>query len=178
MAGGPHHRGMAVACRHSDHNIGRFDQGKMRGHRRAGHPIEHCDVIGFSGTAEVFEGQLSEPIEGQRRRELVISELKLFGGERQAVLEPREDVGSVQAATADHRPSNLQLLEVVLGSTQNVAAGIGQVWGMRVAKAIDAHPRSPSKNSAGDGGYNAPLSARRAMLSLRLHAPRSVEALP
>ena len=47
MAGGPHHRGMAVACRHSDHDIARFDQGQMRRHRRAGQAIEHSDIIGF-----------------------------------------------------------------------------------------------------------------------------------
>jgi hypothetical protein len=74
---------MAVACRHPDHNFS-----EMRGHRRAGHPIEHCDIISFSGTAEVFQGQLPQPIERPRRRELVISELELFGGERQTVLEP------------------------------------------------------------------------------------------
>ncbi|HJZ17148.1 MAG TPA: hypothetical protein VJ251_17050 [Stellaceae bacterium] len=39
----------------------------------------------------------------------------------------------------------LQFLEIVLGAAKNLAARIGQVRRMRIAKAIDAHPLSPSK---------------------------------
>ena len=42
MLGGPHDRGVAVACRHPDYDVAWFDEGEMRCHRRAGHPIEHA----------------------------------------------------------------------------------------------------------------------------------------
>ena len=91
--------------------------------------------------------------------------LELLGGERQRVLEPGEDIGAARPAFADQRPRPLQLLEVVLGAAENLAARIGQVRRMRISKAVHAHLLSPSKAFAAASRDNAPMRRRRAMPS-------------
>jgi hypothetical protein len=93
----------------------------------------------------VLERQCLEPLETQRRRDFVIGQCELLGGERQRVLEPGEDVDLIRAAFADQRPRPLQFLEIVLVAAKDLAARIGQVRRMRVAKAIDAHPVLPRR---------------------------------
>ena len=73
MPGSPYDRGVAVARRNADHDVARFDQGQMGCHRRAGQPIEHGDIVGLWGAAQVFKRQRLERLKTQRWRDFVDS---------------------------------------------------------------------------------------------------------
>jgi hypothetical protein len=139
---------MAVARRHTDYDVAGVDQGQMRRHRRSGQPIEYRDIVGFRRASEMIERQRLEPLEAQCRRDFIVGKCELFGGERQRMLEPGEDVNLIRAQPADQRPCALQFLKIVLGAGEDLAARIRQVRRMQIAEAIDAHPGSPSSVSA------------------------------
>ena len=79
----------------------------MGRHRRARQTIEDGDIVGFGRATQVIERQLFKPLKAKRRRDFVIGELELLGGERQRVLEPSENVDATRAALADERPGDL-----------------------------------------------------------------------
>src|ERR1700722_5849275 len=92
---------------------------------------------------EGFEGQRLEALERERRADLAVGELPLLRSQRHLMVEPGKDEDVARPLFADQRPGELQLLEIVFGAGENVAARIGQVWRMRVAKAVDVHPELP-----------------------------------
>jgi hypothetical protein len=55
-------------------------------HRRAGQPIEHGHIVGLWGAAQVLKRQRLELLEAKGRRDFVIRERELLGGERQRVV--------------------------------------------------------------------------------------------
>ena len=96
----------------------------------------------------MFERQRLEPLEAQRRRDFIVGNCEFFGGERQRMLEPGEDVSLIRAPPAGQRPGALQFVEIVLGAAEDLAARIRQARRMQITEAIAAHPVSPSSVSA------------------------------
>src|SRR5215831_9288902 len=139
---------MTVARRYTDYDVAGIDQGQMRRHRRSGQPIEYRDIVGFRSASEMIERQRLEPLEAQRRRDFIVGKCEFFGGERQRMLEPGEDVSLIRAPPADQRPRVLQFLEIIFGAADDLAACIGKVRRMRITEAINAHPVSPSSARA------------------------------
>src|SRR5438067_5890022 len=88
----------------------------------------------------MFERQLLQTVEMQRRADLVIGEPQIAGLHRHRMFETGENEHPLGAALADKSPGMLKLFEIVRGGRQDVAAGVGQVWREPIAKTIDVHP--------------------------------------
>ena len=80
-----------------------------------------------------------QPLEIERRRDLVIGKGQLIAAHRQGMFEPGKDEDGVRPALTDQGPGPPQFAEVVLGAGEDLAARIGQVRRVQIAKAIDCH---------------------------------------
>src|SRR5262249_58885300 len=99
------------------------------------------DVVEGRGAAEVLERERLEPVEMDRRRDLVVGEPKLLGGHRQAVLQAREDEDRLRPVLADEGPRAPELSEVVLGAREELAAGVRERRCEGVAEPVATHDR-------------------------------------
>jgi len=101
MACRAHYRGVAEARRCADHDVARSHQSQMRRKRRSGHAVEHRDIVPVGRPAEMLQRQCLQPLEIERRRNLVIGKAQLLAAYRQRMLEPGKYEYGIWAALAD-----------------------------------------------------------------------------
>jgi hypothetical protein len=111
----------------------------MGGEGSARQPVEDGDVMELFRAPEVLQGEGREPIEIDRRGQLVVRPLDLLSRHRQAVLETREDEDRLGTVLADDAPGTAQLAEVVLGAGEDAPARVRERRRVRIAEAVRGH---------------------------------------
>jgi hypothetical protein len=143
VSGGPHDGRMAVAGRDPHDDVAALHHGQVRRQRSGGHAVEQGGVVAVGNAAEMLQGHPPEPLEIERRSDLVVGDRQLFGGQGQPPLQAREVVDGVGTTRlhdpVDDLPGVLQLAEVVLRRAEDLPACVRQAGCMRITEAIRAH---------------------------------------
>ena len=87
----------------------------------------------------MLQGERLQPVEIDRRGQLVVRPLDLLSRHRQAVLETRENEDRLGAVLADDAPGTAQHAEVVLGAGEDTHARVRERRRVRIAEAVRGH---------------------------------------
>jgi len=142
-----HHRGVAVARRHPDDGVA-FRQHHVAGDEEGrGLAIAQHQIVPRGIAAELVQAEGTDAIVEQCGGDLVIEEVDVVGLDPHAAVEAVQDVDRLAAlglhAPPHHRPGGLQLLQIVDGGADDLAARVGDLWGEFIAETIACHGMPP-----------------------------------